>query len=353
MALVRALPARARPAAPAAGAVPARGRWRRRGRDLAVLVGRRVLIAVPILAVVSAGVFALAAVSPFDPLASYLRDRYERVPPQQQAELRQALGLDQPWWSSWWSWVQDLAGGDLGRSRLYGQPVAQVIGERLPWTMLLSGTALVVAAVLGIAVGVCAGLRPGGLLDRASTGMAVVIQAMPPFVLSLGAIAVFSLGLHLLPTGGVAPAGQAPDGLGLLRYLLLPVLVLALSQVPWLVLTVRGGVVQALRSDAVRAATCRGLPRGVVVRGHVLPVSLAPVVTVLGARLPELIVGAVIVEEVFAWPGLARALVEAAKQLDFPLLAVLTLATTALVLAGSLFADATYLLLDPRVSADD
>lgn len=310
-------------------------------------------MAVPILVVVSLGVFALAAVSPFDPLAGYLGDRYERTGSGQQDDLRAALGLDRSWWSAWSKWAADLLRGDLGSSRVFGQPVSQVIAERLPWTLLLSGVALALAAAVGIAAGAWAGLRRGGRTDRIVSGGAVLVQSMPPFVLSLGAIAIFALGLRVLPTGGVAPLGQAPGGADLIRHLVLPVSVLALSQVPWLVLSVRGSVTAALASDPVAAATARGLPRSAVVRGHVLPVSLAPVVTVLGARLPELVVGAVIVEEVFAWPGIASALVESAKQLDFPLLAFLTLATTALVLLGSLLADAAYLVLDPRVRADE
>lgn len=135
----------------------------------------------------------------------------------------------------------------------------------------------------------------------------------------------------------------------LARHLALPALVLALSQLPWIVLALRASVTSALGSDAVRGAVARGLPWRTVVRGHVLPVSLAPLVTLLGARLPELIVGAVLVEEVFAWPGLAAALVAAAQQLDFALLALLTVVTTAAVLLGSLLADVAYLALDPRV----
>ncbi len=318
-----------------------------------MLVARRIAIAVPIVIAVSAGVFLLSSFSPFDPLSAYLGDRFERAGLDQRADLERALGLDRSWWSAWLTWGGDLLRGDLGQSRVFGQPVAQVIAERLPWTVLLSGLALVIATLLGIVLGVAAGLRPGSLVDRLATSLAVVVQAVPPYVLSLAAIGVLGLGLRALPTGGIAPPGQAPTGATLLRHLVLPVGVFALSQVPWLLLSVRASITQALGSDAVRAATCRGLPRTVLVRAHVLPVSLAPVVTVLGARLPELVVGAVIVEEIFAWPGIAAAIVTSAQQLDFPLLAFLTVATTALVLLGSLLTDVTYLLLDPRVRADD
>ncbi|WP_052462487.1 ABC transporter permease [Nigerium massiliense] len=328
------------------------GRWVRRRREVGVLLARRAAVSVPLLIVVSGVVFLLAAMSPFDPLAGYLGDRYERATPAQRAELESALGLDRPWWQAWLLWASALVRGDLGTSRVFAQPVAQVIAERLPWTMLLSLSALVLALVLGLTLGLLAGLRPGSLLDLVCTAAAVIVQAVPPFVLSLVAITVLGLGLRLLPIGGVAPPGEPLTAATLLRHLVMPVTVLAISQTPWLLLSSRMSVRQALASDPVQAAAARGLPRRVVVTSHVLPVSLAPLVSVLGARLPELIVGAVLVEEIFSWPGIAAALVASAQQLDFSLLAVLTLASTLLVLLGSALADACYLLLDPRVSAD-
>ena len=317
--------------------------------QMAGLAGRRALVALPVVVLVSMGVFALAAVSPFDPLAAYLGDQYERATPAQRAELTRALGLDQGWWAAWTTWVGGLLHGDLGQSRVFGQPVAQVVAERLPWTLLPSGVALAVATVVGVGLGLAAGLRPASLLGRSFTATAVALQSVPPFVLALTAIAGLSLGLHWFPTGGATVPGQPVTLASLARHLALPALVLALSQLPWIVLALRASVTSALGSDAVRGAVARGLPWRTVVRGHVLPVSLAPLVTLLGARLPELIVGAVLVEEVFAWPGLAAALVAAAQQLDFALLALLTVVTTAAVLLGSLLADVAYLALDPRV----
>ncbi|MDO5711791.1 MAG: ABC transporter permease [Micrococcales bacterium] len=308
--------------------------------EAAALAGRCLL---------SMGVFALSAMSPFDPLAAYLGDQYERATPQQRAELTATLGLTQSWWTAWTTWVDAAAHGDLGQSRVFGQPVAQVIAERLPWTLLLSGAALTVATIGGVALGLAAGLRPASWLDRLCGGAAILLQSVPPYVLSLAAIAGLSLGVRWFPTGGATTPGRVVTPMSLAHHLVLPVLVLALSQLPWIALSLRAAVTSALASDAVRGAVARGLPWATVVRGHVLPVSLTPLVTLLGARLPELIVGAVLVEEVFAWPGLAAALVAAAQQLDFALLALLTVATTAVVLLGSLLADTAYLVLDPRV----
>ncbi|MPV49689.1 ABC transporter permease subunit [Pseudactinotalea sp. HY160] len=331
---------------------PPRGRWRRRRGDLARLGGRRLAAAVPILVAVSAGVFVLASRSPFDPLAAYLGDRYQHTSTAQKASMSEHLDLDASWWHGWLAWAGDLLGGDLGWSRVYSAPVTQVIGERLGWTVLLSAGALVIAVAAALVGGTLAGLRPGSPLDRICSGCAVVIQAIPPFVLALGGVAVVAVLLRWAPAGGASAPGRAPTVGSVAAHLVLPMLVLALSQLPWLLLSVRASVAASVGSDAVRGARSRGLAPARIVAAHVLPVSLAPLVTIIGARLPELIVGAVLVEEIFAWPGVAGAVVTSAQALDLPLLAALTVATTAAVLAGSLLADAAYLLLDPRVSRD-
>lgn len=324
-------------------------RLRRRRGDLISLASHRLLLMVPLVALLSAGVFALAAFSPFDPLAGYLGTNYTTTGAAQRAEMAAALGLDVPWWHAWWQWATGLTHGDLGFSRIYSQPVAQVLADRLPWTLLLSGIGVSLGTVLALALGVHAGLRPGSVSDRLATWFAVLLQAVPPYVLALGGIAVFALGLRVLPVGGAAAPGSDITAASLTRHLVLPATVLALSVVPWMLLSVRASVAAAVRSEPVTLALARGLPTRTIVTGHVLPVSLAPLVTLIGVRLPELVVGAVLVEEVFAWPGVAAATVAAAKDLDFALLAALSVGTTVFVLIGSLIADAVYLVLDPRV----
>lgn len=316
------------------------------------LVARRLLVVLPTLVLLSMGVFVLADHSPLDPLVGYLGDRYQYASPADQARLAEAMGLGHGWWPGWTSWAGGLLHGDLGLSRSLRQPVATVITERLPWTLVLSSVALVLATVAGLAGGVLSALHPGSWLDRAVEATAVVAQSVPPFVLALVLVLVGSLTLGWFPAGGAVDVRGGGGALDVAHHLVLPTLVLGASQVPWLLLSLRTQVDEALASDAVRAAVVRGVPWSTVVRGHVLPVSLAPMVTLLGARLPELVVGAAIVEEVFAWPGLAAAMVTAARQLDLPLLVVLTLLSTALVLLGSLLADLAYLRLDPRVRAD-
>lgn len=329
------------------------GRRARRRREIRGLVGRRLLWTVPLLVMISLGLFVLADASPFDPLVGYLGDRYQFTSTAQREAITAALQLDQGWWSAWTAWLADVARGDLGHSRSYAMPVASVVAERLPWTLLLSATGLVIAVALGLAGGLVAAFRPGSWVDRVASGLALIAQAVPPFVLALAAVVVGALALGWFPAGGARPVVGAVTWVGVAHHLVLPALVLGVSQTPWLLLTVRAEATEALASDPVRGAVTRGVGWAQVVRGHVLPAALVPLVTLVGVRLPELIVGAVLVEEVFAWPGLAAALVTSARTLDLPLLAFLTVTSTALVLLGSLLADLAYLAIDPRVRADD
>lgn len=325
---------------------------RGRHRDVWAMVGRRLLFILPVTAAVSAGLFAAAKYSPFDPLVGYLGTRYMTTTEADKAIISEQLGFDRPWYSTYWGWLQDLFGGDLGLSRSFNQPVAQVVAERLPWTLLLAGTALALAVVVALLLGITAGVRSGGVVDRAVTALCVVVQGLPPFVLSLAAIAVFALTLGWLPAAGLTDAGADPTAGGVLRHLVLPVVVLAVAQVPWLLLAVRESVVTSKGEDFVAGAVSRGIPTRAVTRRHIVPTSLAPFVNIVGVRLPELVVGAVLVEEVFSWPGVAGAIVTSARDLDMALLAFLTIGTTVVVMLGSLLADVVVALMDPRVSTD-
>ncbi|MGY5883255.1 ABC transporter permease [Modestobacter lacusdianchii] len=330
----------------------AKGRDRSRRAAAARMAGRRLLFAVPVVLAVSVGVFAAAAASPFDPLAGYLGDRYLTASQAAQDDLAAQLGTDRPWFEQYLSWLGHLVTGDLGTSRSFGQPVADVLAERLPWTLLLVAVALLLAVVLALGLGTWTAAHRGGWVDRLVTPGCLLLQGLPPFVVALGAVAVFGIGLAWLPVAGLTDAGADLSVGQVARHLVLPALVLALSQLPWLLLNVRQSLLRALTEDHVTGARARGLAERTVVARHALPTALLPFVTLLGARLPELVVGAVLVEEVFSWPGLAQAVVTSATELDFPLLAFLTLLTTVAVLVGSLVADVAYVLLDPRVAAD-
>lgn len=321
---------------------------------MARLAGRRTLFAAPVLLVVTFGVFAIAAASPFDPVKAYAGTAALGADQETLDRLRANLGADQPFAERWWRWLTSALTGDLGQSSVMRQPVAQVIGERLVWSALLCAVAFAVAVLAGTLLGVLAARRPGSWLDRTVTSLAYALEAAPVFWIALLAIWLFALQLDVLPAGGLTDTASEQVSTGqVASHIVLPACVLAVSQLPWFTLYVRQGVGDALAEDPVRGARARGLDERTVLLGHALRSGLLPVLTLIGSRVPELITGALLVESVFSWPGIAAATVQAATAVDFPLLAALTTLATAAVLAGNLLADLLYGLFDPRVKLSE
>lgn len=320
---------------------------------MARMTGRRALAAFPVLLGVTLAVFAVADASPFDPVKAYAGTAGLTASQENLDQLRANLGVDRPLLTRWWDWLGGAVTGDLGRSGVMRQPVADVIAERVGWSVLLAATAFLVAVTLGTALGVLAGRRRGGLLDRAVSSAAYTLEAAPAFWLGLLAIWFFALRLGALPAGGLTDTGSDTVTAGqVATHLVLPALVLGVSQLPWFFLYVRQGVGDALEEDPVRGARARGLSERTVLTGHALRSGMLPMLTLIGSRVPELITGALLVETVFSWPGIAAATVQAAVSVDFPLLAALTVLATAAVLLGNLLSDLLYGLADPRVGFD-
>lgn len=317
------------------------------------MAGRRLLFAAPVLLVVTFGVFAVAAASPFDPVKAYAGTAGLTASQENLDQLRANLGVDQPLVERWWHWLASAVTGDLGDSSVMRQPVIDVIAERLGWSVLLAVTAFLVAILLGTSLGVLAARRQGGWLDRAVSSAAYTLEAAPAFWLGLLAMWFFALRLGVLPAGGLTDTDSDVVTLGqVATHLVLPAAVLGVSQLPWFFLYVRQGVADALEEDPVRGARARGLNERTVLLGHALRSGMLPTLTLIGSRVPELITGALLVETVFSWPGIAAATVQAATSVDFPLLAALTVLATAAVLAGNLLSDLLYGLADPRVGFD-
>ena len=319
-------------------------------RGVPALVARRLAVTAVTVVAVTLLVFALAAISPFDPLAHHLGERYGSYTEAERAQIAVSIGADGSWWDQWLRWVAGVLHGDLGFSRVYNRPVATVMAERLPLTALLSATGLAIVVVASAALGLRAARRPGGIVDRAAVALGLVVAATPSYVYALGVLLVLGVTLHAIPIGGAAAVGDRPSLATIGPYLIGPAIVLAVSQISWPLLTVREAAVGAAASPAVTAARTRGLTERTILWGHIAPMSLMGLVTLIGARLGELIAGAVIVETVFSWPGLAQAVVESAVAVDFPLLAITAAASTVAVMLGSLASDLASMLLDPRVT---
>ncbi|MGW8942731.1 ABC transporter permease [Streptomyces koyangensis] len=320
---------------------------------VARMTGRRLLFAVPVLLAVTFAVFAVADASPFDPVKAYAGTAGLTASQENLDQLRANLGVDQPLAVRWWEWITGALTGDLGHSAVMRQSVADVIAERIGWSVLLAALAFAAAVLAGTTLGVLAARRRGSLVDRAVTSLAYTLEAAPTFWLGLLAVWLFALQLGWLPAGGLTDTGSTTVTAGqLTTHVILPAAVLAASQLPWFALYVRQGVGDALDEDPVRGARARGLAEHTVLLGHALRSGLLPVLTLIGSRVPELITGALLVETVFSWPGIAAATVQAATAVDFPLLAATTVLATAAVLIGNLVADLLYGLADPRVGFD-
>ncbi|CAM5393088.1 ABC transporter permease [Streptomyces spiroverticillatus] len=320
---------------------------------MARMAGRRILFAVPVLLVVTFGVFAVADASPFDPVKAYAGTAGLTSSQANLDQLRANLGVDQPLVTRWWNWITAALTGDLGDSGVMRQPVADVITERLGWSTLLAATAFLIAIVLGGGLGVLAARKQGGWLDRCAGSAAYTLEAAPAFWLGLLAMWFFALKLGVLPAGGLTDTDSDVITFGqVASHLVLPACVLGITQLPWFFLYVRQGVADALEEDPVRGARARGTSERTVLFGHALRSGMLPALTLVGSRVPELITGALLVETVFSWPGIAAATVQAATSVDFPLLAALTVLATAAVLVGNLLSDLLYGIADPRVGFD-
>lgn len=311
---------------------------------------RRAASLVPSLLLVVTATFVLVHLAPGSPLNTLAGS-------QSNAEYRSAverrLGLDRPLPEQYVRYVSSLARGDLGRSIIQGRPVVEVIGERIPPTLVLVVPALVLSTGLGVAIGVAAARRPGSLGDRALMVGALSGQCTPVFVSGLVLVLVFSLWLGWLPVQGMRDARTGGEGIGgaldLGRHLVLPVVTLALPHVAIIARLTRSGTITELRQPYITTARAKGVAPDRVISRHALRNTLGPVVTAVGNEIAFLLGGAVITERIFGWPGLGRLTLDAALARDYPVLLGVVLVVALAVAVVNVGVDLLYPLLDPRV----
>jgi peptide/nickel transport system permease protein len=259
------------------------------------------------------------------------------------------LGIDRPIPVQYGRWLVRLAQGDLGRSFLYETSTVSTIAARLPNTLLLAGTALLLTIVVAVPLAAWCAERPGAWLDRTTGALALGAISVPVFWLGILAILAFAVQWRLLPAGGAATVGGDGSLLDRARHLILPAIVLAAAGTAELFRYTRGSARAQLGQPFVRTARAKGVGRRAIRWRHAMRNALIPVVTVIGLQLPRLVGGAAITETVFSWPGMGRLGIEAALARDYPLVMGITLLVSVGVLAASLLVDLAYLALDPRV----
>lgn len=308
------------------------------------LVLRRLAATVPVLLLVTAGVFALIHLTPGDPIDAMMA---ESVDDTVKATLRKQLGLDQPIYLQYAAWMGRLLHGDLGRSIRNQEPVIENVRRRIGPSLQLAGFAMVISLVVAFPVGILSAARRNTPVDRVGTTFALFGICMPNFLIALLLIFLFGVTLRWLPISGyVNPIEEPLDGL---RSLLLPAITLGLALAAVITRTLRSSMLEALAEDYVRTARAKGLSEWSVVRGHVLKNALIPVVTVLGLQLGTLIGGAVITEYVFALPGVGRLVVDAVFARDYPLVQGVVLLIAIGFILSNLLVDLLYGWIDPRI----
>jgi peptide/nickel transport system permease protein len=313
------------------------------------LVLRRLALLPVILLAVATLTFALTEISPFDPVRAYVGSE-SQLSPQRRAQIEHAYGFDQPIYERYGRWLGHLAQGDLGNSLVAGgQPVADEIASRASATVALVGGALAIVLIGGLAFGVLAAAFRGSIFDWLVRTSCYFNTAAPSFWIGLLALYLFSIKLGWLPAGGTTDP-RAVDASGIdPAHIVLPMIVLALTQYAWFTLFVRNTMLEVLREDHIQFARAQGIGEVAVLVRHALPNALIPFVTLIGTNLSELIGGTVIVESIFGWPGLGQITLQAALREDIPLLVAITVAASVLVVLGNLLADVLYRVLDPRV----
>lgn len=268
--------------------------------------------------------------------------------PEYLALLRTRLQLDRPLPYQVASYLRDAAQGDLGFSLVQGRPVRDAIAGRLAASALLSGTAFLLSALVGIGLGAIAAARRGGAVDGAISVCSLLAFSLPVFWLGQLLIALFAVRLHWLPAGGMRSADGPGGSLDVVRHLVLPASTFALLLAALVVRVTRTATAEALGEDYVTSARAKGASERRVLLRHALPNALRPVVTVLTGYLGIILTGAVLVETVFVWPGLGRLLYDSVLSRDTPMLAGMLLFSAALVVCANILADLLYRLLDPR-----
>ena len=299
-------------------------------------IARRLLLAVPTLFGVLVVAFLLLYVAPGDPVEAMIGERADSATI---ARLRAELHVDDPLPIRFGHYVSRVIAGDLGRSYITDRPISQDIRERFPKTLQLAGAAMLLAACIGITLGVLSARNPGGIVDRFALGLAYLGISFPVYWVGLLLILLFAVTLKWLP----------PSGYGSLRFLVLPALTLGMRSIAFLARMTRSAMLDALNADFVRTARAKGLNEWIVTARHALRNALIPVITVLGLDFGAYLTGSILTETIFSWPGIGRYVVNAISRRDLPAIqgSVLFLSTVFVVV--NLITDLAYAKADPRV----
>ncbi len=296
--------------------------------------------------------FFLPRLMPGNPLALLAGVDVGLMTPEERAEVIVEAGLDQPLWKQYFKYLGNLLRGDFGYSYRQKAPIIDMIMDRLPWTLLITGLSLIVSSILGVVLGAIAAWYRAKAIDISLLWTMILLGSMPSFWLGMLLISVVSVENRLLPSYGAITPAMSLTGWekikDILEHAVLPVTTLSILSVPGIFLTMRYTMLGVLGEDFIRTARAKGLSEKVVLFRHVVRNSLAPVVTILAIRLGYAFGGTVVIETVFSYPGLGRLIYESVSNRDYPVLQAAFLVITIAVLVSNILADLMYPILDPR-----
>jgi peptide/nickel transport system permease protein len=300
---------------------------------------QRIALAVPTLLLLTFAAFMLTSAAKGDPALNALRAGGQDPTPQMVAEYREQLGLNDPLPVRYLTWLGHAVQGDFGKSIMDQRDVGEILGERIVPTLRLGLAAFAFATFLGVTLGVIFGLSANTWIDHAGRGFALLLASIPSFWLALLLILFVSEKWGLLPVAGY----------GGIRYMILPVLALSLGPAASLMRFTRSHIIEVWRQDYVRTARAKGLHNLPLVVRHAIPNTMLPIVTLLGLRFGQILAGAIVIESIFAWPGMGSTLISAISGRDLPVISAYVTITGVLFILVNLLTDISYAWLDPRV----
>lgn len=321
--------------------------------QILTLFRKRLVGSIIVLLIVIIGCFLMLELAPGDAVDAYAVSFGGDA--SAMAEMRARWGLDQSIWQRLTAYLAALVQGNLGWSVSFNRPILDIIFERLPNTLLLMGAATALSFAVGSALGIVAGAKPGSFRDRFLSVASLILYAIPGFWLALVLVILFSIRLRWLPSSGIETIASGKEGLAraldITRHLVLPVVSLALIYLALYLRVMRASMADIWRMDFVRALKARGISRPRIVLRHVARNAFLPLVTMLGLQAASMLGGSVVIESVFAVPGLGRLAQEAVASRDTPLLLGVILASAIMVIFVNFVVDLLYLWLDPRIGA--
>lgn len=310
---------------------------------------RRILVLIPTLLIITFLVFLGLELTPGDAVSYMVSpDALANISQESLEQLRDSLGLNDPFIVRYFKWIREVLKGDFGYSLSSGVPISEIVFDRLPATLELSIAALLISTFLGSILGIVSALKKGSVVDNILTFFGMIGVSIPQFFFGLVAILIFSLRLGWLPVGGRLLPGHKAF-LDTLPYLVLPSLVLGLTMTAGVMRYARGSMLDALNKEYVRTARSKGLPEWRVKLIHGLRVALSPIIVLIGFRLPMLIGGSVVIEQIFQWPGIGREFVAAVRFQNTPLVMMIALLFVLAMLISSILIDLFIAMLDPRI----